>query len=34
MKHESKELISKAAAFFKVVGEETRMKMLCAISTD
>ena len=34
MKHQSKELITKAAAFFKVVGDETRMKILCAISTD
>lgn len=34
MKHESKELITRAAGFFKVVGDETRMKILCAISTD
>ena len=34
MKHQSKELITSAAAFFKVVGDETRMKILCAISTD
>ena len=34
MKHQSKELITRAAAFFKVVGDETRMKILCAISTD
>ena len=34
MKHHSKELITRAAAFFKVVGDETRMKILCAISTD
>ena len=34
MKHISKELIIKAAACFKVVGDETRMKILCAISTD
>ncbi len=34
MKHTSKQLISKAAAFFKVVGDETRMKILCCISSD
>ena len=34
MKHISAEMISRAAGFFKVVGDETRMKILCAISTD
>ena len=32
MSHISKELITAAAAFFKVVGDETRMKILCAIA--
>ena len=27
------ELIPKAASFFKVVGDETRMKILCTIAT-
>ena len=27
------ELIPRAASFFKVVGDETRMKILCAIAT-
>ena len=32
MSHISKELISKAAEFFRVVGDETRMKILCTIA--
>ena len=32
MSHISKELITAAAAFFQVVGDETRMKVLCAIT--
>ena len=34
MKHISPELMAKAASFFKVVGDETRMKILCSLSTD
>ena len=34
MKHISKELIIKAAAFFILFCDETRLKILCAISTD
>lgn len=34
MKELSKELISRAASFFKVVGDETRMKILCTIAHD
>ena len=34
MKNISEELLRRAAGFFKVVGDETRMKILCAISTD
>ena len=34
MKHITPELMSRAAGFFKVVGDETRMKILCALSTD
>ena len=30
----SKEMIRRAAGFFKVVGDETRMKILCTISHD
>lgn len=29
-----KELIPRAATFFKVVGDETRMKILCSIAAD
>ena len=32
MNHISKELIGSAAAFFKVLGDETRMKILCTIA--
>ena len=32
MSHISKELISKAAESFRVVGDETRMKILCTIA--
>ncbi len=32
MNHISKALINNAAAFFKVLGDETRMKILCTIS--
>ena len=32
MNHISKELIGSAAAFFKVRGDETRMKILCTIA--
>jgi len=32
MKHISPELMSRAASFFKVVGDETRMKILCCIA--
>lgn len=32
MNTHSEEMIKKAASFFKVVGDETRMKILCAIS--
>lgn len=32
MKSIHKELIPKAAAFFKVVGDESRMKIICTIS--
>ena len=32
MNHISKELIESAAAFFKVLGDETRMKILCTIA--
>ena len=34
MSHISKELISKAAEFFRVVGDETRMKILCTIAVN
>lgn len=34
MKQLSKELISHAVSFFKVVGDETRMKILCTIAHD
>jgi len=34
MKHISPELMARAASFFKVVGDETRMKILCSLSTD
>ena len=34
MSHISKELISKAAEFFRVVGDETRMKILCTIAAE
>ncbi len=32
MNHISKDLIGSAAAFFKVLGDETRMKILCTIA--
>ena len=32
MKELAPELIVKAASFFKVVGNETRMKILCTLS--
>lgn len=32
MEHISKDLINNAAAFFKVLGDETRMKILCTIA--
>ena len=32
MKKISNDMISRAARFFKVVGDETRMKILCAIA--
>ena len=32
MNHISKKLIGSAAAFFKVLGDETRMKILCTIA--
>lgn len=32
MNHISKNLINNAAAFFKVLGDETRMKILCTIA--
>jgi ArsR family transcriptional regulator len=34
MNHISPELMARAASFFKVVGDEKRMKILCAISKD
>lgn len=34
MSHISKELIARAAEFFRVVGDETRMKILCTIAGD
>lgn len=34
MNHISKDLINNAAAFFKVLGDETRMKILCTIAED
>ena len=34
MKHITAEMISRAASFFKVVGDETRMKILCCIAAD
>ena len=34
MKSIHQELIPKAATFFKVVGDETRMKILCTIAED
>ncbi len=34
MKQQIHELIPKAASFFKVVGNETRMKILCTIAHD
>ncbi len=34
MNHISKDLIGSAAAFFKVLGDETRMKILCTIADD
>lgn len=34
MKELAPELIVKAASFFKVVGNETRMKILCTIAHD
>ena len=32
MTHIKKELIENGAAFFKVLGDETRMKILCTIA--
>ena len=32
MKHLSSEMIARAASFFKVVGDETRMKILCTVA--
>lgn len=32
MKNISNDMITRAAAFFKVVGDETRMKILCTIA--
>lgn len=34
MNHISPEFITKAASFFKVVGNDTRMKILCTIAND
>ena len=34
MNHISPELMARAASFFKVVGDETRMKILCSLSRD
>lgn len=34
MKNLSPEFIARAASFFKVVGNETRMKILCTIAHD
>lgn len=34
MKELPKELITRAASFFKVVGDVTRMRILCTISRD
>ena len=34
MNNKSNEMIKRAAGFFKVVGDETRMKILCTISND
>lgn len=34
MKSIHRELIPRAATFFKVVGDETRMKILCTIAED
>lgn len=34
MKQHVQELIPRAASFFKVVGNETRMKILCTIAHD
>lgn len=34
MKQPSAELVSRAVSFFKVVGDETRMKILCTIAHD
>jgi len=34
MNTKSHEMITRAAGFFKVVGDETRMKILCTISSD
>lgn len=34
MNTKSNEMIKRAAGFFKVVGDETRVKILCTISSD
>ncbi len=34
MKELSAELVSRAVSFFKVVGDETRMKIICTIAHD